>query len=79
MSGCMRGLQILIDQLKLSSFLVNWVDFSVELLVVRIKLVLRIRSAVNESSCNFDFSQGLKHLDLLLDLYLGVKTEVDHL
>lgn len=36
----MRGLQILVDQLKLSSFLVDWVDFSVELLVVRVKLVL---------------------------------------
>lgn len=36
----MRGLQVLVDQLKLSSFLVDWVDFSVELLVVRVKLVL---------------------------------------
>lgn len=40
MSASMRGLQILVDQLELSSFLVDWVDFSVELLVVRIKLIL---------------------------------------
>jgi hypothetical protein len=77
--GSVGGLQVFVNNFKLSRAFVDGVNIAIEFLIVRVKLVICLFCISNQRGGHLNFGKGLKHLNLLFDLDLRIENKIRHM